>query len=59
MIAGGAIIYFGYALMGPVTRDPDIGAGLLLLFGYFLVGVGAISGLVLLLVRKFHRSKNK
>ncbi|MCY1314619.1 hypothetical protein D9M70_652880 [compost metagenome] len=57
IILGGVILTFGCASMETVTQDPNIGEGLTLLLGYFLIILGLAVSLAAALVRKFKCSK--
>jgi hypothetical protein len=59
IVLGIIIVSYGYLSATPATRDPNIGEGLILLFGYFLVAVGVASGFIILLVHKFKNLKKR
>jgi hypothetical protein len=52
---GTAVLACGYFAMQPVTRDPNIGAALILLLGCLMVGAGIIGSVVTLLIHMFRR----
>jgi hypothetical protein len=59
IILGGVMLVVGRLIMEPITRDPNIGAGLCFLAGSFLIlyGVGSAAGVFI--VRKFSKRKNR
>lgn len=59
VVAGAALFIFATVTEGPVTRDPNIGTGLLQLLASLLIIVGVVGGGITLLVRKVRASRKK